>query len=97
MTKTAPYEAQSPVNVSGYNNRQSDAVTGPSGTSTGNSENGHTGKKRRQAVNHQFWANVGKIRYGLVILTAKIHDGRVVDISHTTSESTRDGAWRADE
>ena len=34
--------------------------------------------------------NVATIRYGSVSATLKIHDGRVIDITHSTTESKRE-------
>ena len=34
--------------------------------------------------------NAAKIRYGSVSAILKIHDGRVVDITHSTTESKRE-------
>jgi len=34
--------------------------------------------------------NATKIRYGSVSATLTIHDGRVVDVTHSTTESTRE-------
>jgi hypothetical protein len=34
--------------------------------------------------------NASKIRYGSVSATLKIHDGRVVDVTHSTTENTRE-------
>jgi hypothetical protein len=34
--------------------------------------------------------NAEKIRYGSVSATLKIHNGRVVDVTHSTTESTRE-------
>ena len=34
--------------------------------------------------------NVAKIRYGSVSAILKIHDGRVVDVTHSITENTRD-------
>jgi hypothetical protein len=31
-----------------------------------------------------------KIRYGSVSITLKIHNGRVIDVTHSTTESTRE-------
>ena len=33
--------------------------------------------------------NVQKIRYGTVTASLRIHDGRVVDITHATTETTK--------
>ena len=32
--------------------------------------------------------NIAKIRYGTVSVTLKIHDGRVVDITHSVTEKS---------
>jgi len=34
--------------------------------------------------------NAHKIRYGSVSATLKIHNGRVIDVTHSTTESTRE-------
>jgi hypothetical protein len=34
--------------------------------------------------------NAAKIRYGSVSATLNIHNGRVVDVTHSTTESTRE-------
>ena len=34
--------------------------------------------------------NAAKIRYGSVTATLNIHNGRVVDVTHSTTESTRE-------
>jgi len=34
--------------------------------------------------------NVATIRYGSVTATLKIHNGRVVDVTHSTTESKRE-------
>jgi hypothetical protein len=34
--------------------------------------------------------NVAKIRYGSVSAILKIHNGRVIDVTHSTTESTRE-------
>jgi hypothetical protein len=34
--------------------------------------------------------NAKKIRYGSVSAMLKIHDGRIVDVTHSTTESTRE-------
>ena len=38
----------------------------------------------------QLMANAAGIRYGCVTATAKMHDGRVVSVSYSTTEYTRD-------
>ena len=34
--------------------------------------------------------NITKIRYGSVSTTIKIHDGRIVDVTHSTTENKRE-------
>jgi hypothetical protein len=34
--------------------------------------------------------NVEKVRYGFVSATLKIHNGRVIDVIHSTTENTRE-------
>jgi hypothetical protein len=34
--------------------------------------------------------NAAKIRYGSVSATLKIHNGRVIDVTHSTTESKRE-------
>ncbi|MCL2800528.1 MAG: DUF2292 domain-containing protein [Treponema sp.] len=34
--------------------------------------------------------NATKIRYGSVSATLKIHDGRIVDVTHSKTENTRE-------
>jgi hypothetical protein len=35
-------------------------------------------------------ANLQSIRYGSVSVVLKVHNGRVVDVTHTVTESTRE-------
>jgi hypothetical protein len=46
-------------------------------------------KSRLAEVTDQLFENLSRIRYGQVSVTLKIHDGRVADITHTVTESTR--------
>jgi hypothetical protein len=41
-------------------------------------------------IAERIYENVAKIRYGSVSATLKIHNGRVVDVTHSTTESTRE-------
>ena len=41
--------------------------------------------------------NAKKIRYGSVSATLKIHNGRVIDVTHSTTESTREQAEEKNE
>jgi len=41
-------------------------------------------------IAERLWENAAKIQYGSVSVTLKIHNGQVVSITHTTSESIRE-------
>ena len=47
---------------------------------------------RRNIINiaERLCDNAKKISYGSVSTTLKIHNGRVVDVTHSTTESTRE-------
>jgi hypothetical protein len=47
-------------------------------------------KKNITSIAERICENAAKIRYGSVSATLKIHDGRVVDVTHSTTESTRE-------
>ena len=49
-------------------------------------------QKRQNIVNiaERLCENATKIRYGSVSASLKIHDGRVVDVTHSTTENTRE-------
>ncbi len=42
------------------------------------------------SIAERICENAAKIRYGSVSATLNIHDGRVVDVTHSTTESTRE-------
>jgi hypothetical protein len=51
---------------------------------------------RQNALNSRQWQitetlfeNAGRINYGTAMVILKIHEGRVVDVTHTVTESTR--------
>jgi hypothetical protein len=52
----------------------------------------NTKKTRQKAINiaERLCENATKIRYGSVSAVLKIHDGRVVDVTHSTTENTRE-------
>jgi hypothetical protein len=52
----------------------------------------NTNQARQKITNiaERICENAAKIRYGSVSATLKIHDGRVVDVTHSTTESTRE-------
>ena len=41
-------------------------------------------------ITERLCENIGKIRYGSVSATLRIHNGRVIDVTHSTTESTRE-------
>ena len=47
-------------------------------------------KQHITSIVERLCENAGKIRYGSVCTTLKIHNGRVVDVTHSTTESTRE-------
>jgi hypothetical protein len=46
--------------------------------------------ERQKAVTDRLFEHVSKIRYGSASVTLKIHDGRIVDITFSTTENTRE-------
>jgi hypothetical protein len=45
---------------------------------------------RLTAIVTQLAKNASALRYGTVAVSLRIHDGRIVDITHTVTESTRE-------
>jgi hypothetical protein len=43
-----------------------------------------------QAMIAKLMSNAAGLRYGSVSVTAKVHDGRIVQVSYSTQEHTRD-------
>jgi hypothetical protein len=65
----------------------------PGPVRAGVSENGFTGSAKEQkaaAIAARLLEAAGKIRYGSAAVILKIHDGRIVDVTHTTTENTRE-------
>ncbi len=44
----------------------------------------------------RLMANIEKLRYGSASVTVKIHDGRVMQVSYSTEEHTRDTERKKD-
>jgi hypothetical protein len=42
------------------------------------------------SIAERLCENAKKIHYGSVSATLKIHNGRVIDVTHSTTESTRE-------
>jgi len=47
-------------------------------------------KSKAEAIVAQLLANAAGLRYGSVSVSAKLHDGRVVEVSYLKSEQTRE-------
>jgi hypothetical protein len=47
-------------------------------------------KTKAEANVAQLLTNAAGLRYGSVSVSAKLHDGRVVEVSYTTTLQTRD-------
>jgi len=43
-----------------------------------------------EAIVAQLLANAAGVRYGAVSVSAKLHDGKVVEVSYSRTEHTRD-------
>ena len=47
-------------------------------------------KSKAEVIATRLLANAAGLRYGSVSISAKLHDGRVVEVSYSTTESTRE-------
>jgi hypothetical protein len=47
-------------------------------------------RSKAEAIVARLLSNTTGLKYGLVSVTAKIHDGRVAEVVYTTTESTRE-------
>jgi hypothetical protein len=47
-------------------------------------------QSKAEAIVAQLLANAAGLRYGSVSVSAKLHDGRVVEVSYLKSEQTRE-------
>ena len=47
-------------------------------------------QSKAEAIVAQLLANAADLRYGSVSVSAKLHDGRVVEVSHAKTEQTRE-------
>ncbi len=50
------------------------------------------GKQIAETITDRLFENIAKIKFGSVSVTLKIHSGRIMDITHSITESTRDTA-----
>jgi len=47
-------------------------------------------KSKAEAMITRLLTNAADLKYGAVTVTAKVHDGRVVEVLYATTESTRE-------
>jgi len=47
-------------------------------------------KEKAEAIVAQLMINAAGLRYGSISFTAKVHDGRVFEVSYTKTEQTRE-------
>jgi len=47
-------------------------------------------RTKAEAIVVQLLTNAAEVRYGSVSVSAKLHDGRVVEVSYTKTEQTRE-------
>ena len=47
-------------------------------------------KSKAEAMITRLLTNAADLKYGSVSVTAKVHDGRVVEVLYATTESTRE-------
>ena len=47
-------------------------------------------QSKAEAIVAQLLTNAADVRYGSVSVSAKLHDGRVVEVSYTKTEQTRE-------
>jgi hypothetical protein len=47
-------------------------------------------KEKTEAIVAQLLANAAGLRYGSVSVSAKLHDGRVVEVAYSKTEQTRE-------
>jgi hypothetical protein len=47
-------------------------------------------KTKAEAIVARLLANAAGLKYGVVTVSAKLHDGRVVEIAYSTTENTKE-------
>jgi len=47
-------------------------------------------QSKAEAIVARLLTNATRLKYGSVSVSAKLHDGRVVEVSYSTTESTRE-------
>jgi len=54
-------------------------------------------QSKAEAIVARLLSNAAGLRYGSVSVLAKLHDGRVVSVSYTTTEHTREQETEEDD
>jgi len=52
-------------------------------------------QSKAEAIVARLLTNAAGLRFGSVAVTAKVHDGRVVEVSYATTENTREAESNA--
>lgn len=47
-------------------------------------------KSKAEAIVIRLLTNAAELRYGSVSVSAKVHDGRIVEVTYSTTENTRE-------
>ena len=47
-------------------------------------------KSKAETIVSRLLANAAELRYGSVSVSAKLHDGRVVEVAYSTTENSRE-------
>ena len=47
-------------------------------------------QSKAEAIVNQLLTNTAGLRYGYVNVTVKLHDGRIVNVTHSKTEHTRE-------
>jgi len=53
-------------------------------------------RSKAEGIVARLLTNAADLKYGSVSVTAKVHDGRVVEVLYATTECTRDEKEKAD-
>jgi len=53
-------------------------------------------QSKAEMIVARLLTNAAGLKYGSVSVTAKVHDGRVVEVLYATTECTREGREKAD-
>jgi hypothetical protein len=54
-------------------------------------------QSKAEAIVSRLLSNAAGLKYGSVSVTAKVHDGRVVEVLYATTENTREQGGNVDQ